>query len=138
MPSKAELSPRDLKKFLSDIVICHRVVKNPSSWIWRLVGTKVATVLGDVTGKTFDQTAPSGRATHWIESCDLVLDGGQPLRFLGRVRIKGREYLNAENFFVPLADDEGRPTFVMGMCRYFPRRADNEESWEDQIAPISF
>jgi hypothetical protein len=59
-----------------------------------------------------------------------------PLRFLGRVHLKDREYLDAENFFVPLANDEGRPIFVMGLCRYTPRRSENEESWENQIASI--
>jgi len=58
------------------------------------------------------------------------------MRFVGRVRLKGREYLDAENLFVPLANDEGQPTFVMGLCRYVPRRSECEESWENQIASI--
>ena len=64
------------------------------------------------------------------------MDGGQPLRFLGRVHLKDREYLDAENLFVPLANDEGQPTFVMGLCRYTPRHSENWESWENQIASI--
>ena len=65
------------------------------------------------------------------------LNGGRPLRFLGRVHLKGREYLDAENLFVPLVNDEGRPAFVMGLCRYTPRLSENEESWENHIAPIA-
>ena len=64
------------------------------------------------------------------------MDGGQPLRFVGRVHMEGKEYLNAENLFVPLADDNGAPTFVMGLCRYTPRHTESEESWESQIVPI--
>jgi hypothetical protein len=93
--------------------------------------------VGDVTGKTFEDSAPAGFAARWIECCDLVLDGGQPLRFLGRVHIKDREYLDAENFFLPLANNEGEPTFVMGLCRYTPRLYDNDQSWENSIASIS-
>jgi hypothetical protein len=59
------------------------------------------------------------------------------LRFLGRVHIKDHEYLDAENLFVPLANNEGQPTFVMGLCRYTPRYSMNEESWGNQIASIS-
>jgi hypothetical protein len=137
MPAKSEITPRDLKDFLRDIVVCHRVAENPSHYVWRLIGTKVAAVVGDVTGKTVEESAPSELSARWIECGDLILNGCQPLRFLGRVHIKDREYLDAENLFVPLANDEGRPTFVMGLCRYTPRLSENEESWEDHIASIS-
>jgi hypothetical protein len=136
MPIKSEISPRDLKGFLSNIVICHRVSKRPSSYIWRLVGSNVVQIVGHITGKTFEDSAPSENVARWIECCDLVLDGGQPMRFLGRVHLTGREYLGAENVFVPLANDEGQPTFVMGMCRYTPRHSDDEESWKLLIASI--
>jgi hypothetical protein len=81
MPAKSEISPRDLKNFLSNIVICHRVAESPSHYIWRLVGSNVAQVAGHVTGKTFEESAPSDNAARWIECCDLVLDGGQPMLF---------------------------------------------------------
>ena len=66
----------------------------------------------------------------------MIVDGGQPLRFLGRVQLPGRDYLDAENLFVPLANDNDVPTFVMGLCRYTPRQSDSEDSWENQIASI--
>jgi len=138
MPAKSELTPRDLKDFLGDIVVCHRVAENPSQYVWRLIGTKVAQIVGhNNTGKTFEECASSELTARWIECADLILNGGQPLRFLGRVNLKDREYLDAENLFVPLANDEGRPTFVMGLCRYTPRHSDNEESWENQISSIA-
>jgi hypothetical protein len=83
-----------------------------------------------------DETLPPEHLPRWIECGDLLLDGGQPLRFLGRVHINGREYLNAENLFVPLADDKGDPVYAMGLCHYTPRRTDTQESWENQIASI--
>jgi hypothetical protein len=136
MPAKSEITPRDLKDFLSHIAIVQRVAENPSQYVWRVIGTKVAAVTGHHTGKTLEETLPSELLPRWIECGDLVLDGGQPLRFLGQVHLNGREYLAAENLFVPLANDEGRPTFVMGLCRYTLRLSDNEESWEKQIASI--
>ena len=66
----------------------------------------------------------------------MLLDGGQPLRFLGRVHVKGREYLDAENLFVPLANDNGEPTYVLGQCRYTPRRSETEDIWENQMASL--
>jgi hypothetical protein len=136
MPAKSEITPRDLKDFLRDIVVCHRVAENPSHYVWRLIGTKAAEVTGHNTGKTLEESLPSEHLSRWIECGDLILDGGQPLRFLGRVHLNGREYLDAENLLVPLANDAGQPTFVMGLCRYTPRLSENEERWEDHIASI--
>jgi len=136
MPAKSEITPRDLKDFLRDIVVIHRVAENPSQYVWRLVGTKVAEVVGHNTGMTLEESAPPELSARWIECGDLILNGGQPLRFLGWVHLTGREYLDAENLFVPLANDEGRPTFVMGLCRYTPRLSEDEESWESHIASI--
>lgn len=138
MPAKSEMTPRDLKDFLRDIVVCQRVAENPSHYVWRVIGTKVGEVVGhNHTGKTFQESAPAELLARWTECADLILDGGQPLRFLGRVHLKDREYLDAENLFVPLVNDEGQATFAMGLCRYTPRHSQNEESWENHIASIS-
>jgi hypothetical protein len=136
MPARSEMTARDLKDFLRDLVVFQRDAVNPSHYVWRLIGTKITEITGPNTGKTFEETLPPDHIARWVECGDVILDGGQPMRFVGRVRLKGREYLDAENLFVPLANDEGRPTFVMGLCRYTPRRSENDESWENQIASI--
>ena len=137
MPARSEISPRDLKDFLRHIAVGHRVAENPSRYVWRVIGTKVAEIIGNNTGKTLEESLPPEHLRRWTECLDLILDGGLPLRFVGRVNFKDREYLAAENLLVPLANDEGRPTFVMGLCRYSPRHCENEESWEKQIGVIS-
>jgi hypothetical protein len=136
MPKRSEMTPRDLKDFLRDIGIFERIKENPSSYVIRLVGTGVTHVTGHVTGKTFEESVPPDLLPRWIESCDLMLDGGKPLRFLGRVHLNGHEYLDAEHLYVPLANDMGQPTYVMGLFRFTPRRSDHEESWANQIASI--
>lgn len=136
MPKRSEMTPRELKDFLRDIVIFERKSANPSRYSWRLIGTKVSEVAGHQTGKTFEESVPEEHLPRWIECGDLILDGGQPLRFLGRVHISGREYLGAENLFVPLANDNGEPAYVMGLCHYTPRRAEIDDDWENQIASI--
>ena len=44
-----------------------------------------------------------------MDSFDLILDSEQPWRFRGRVHLQGRDYLDAENLFVPLANDLSEP-----------------------------
>jgi hypothetical protein len=52
------------------------------------------------------------------------------------VHLQGRDYLHAENLFVPLSDENGEPAFVMGMCRYMPRTSNAQESWENELASM--
>ncbi|MCP5411355.1 MAG: PAS domain-containing protein [Alphaproteobacteria bacterium] len=136
MPTRTEISPRDIAKVLRNIVVLERVAKNPSSYIFRLIGTSLTDVAGHVTGKTFAETLPPNMLDRWLQCGDLVLDGGQPLRFLGRVHLQGREYLDAEHLYVPLANDNNEPTFIMGLCRYTPRQSESEEIWENELASL--
>ncbi len=136
MPARSEITPRDLKDFLRNLVVFQRDATNPSHYSWRVIGTGVTDILGHHTGKTFEESVPADLLSRWVECCDLILDGGKPLRFLGRVHLRGREYLDAEHLYVPLANDNNEPSFIMGLCRYTPRRSENDESWENQIASI--
>lgn len=137
MPRRSALTARDLKDVLRHILVLERISQNPSRYKFRLVGTGLHQLAGEWTGKLVEELVPPEHMPRWIECGDLVLNGGQPMRFIGRVHLKGKEYLNAENLYVPLANDNGEPTFVMGLCRYTPRRSENEESWESQAASIS-
>lgn len=136
MPARSEITARDLKDILRHILLFERVSQNPSRYKVRLLGTGLHDMAGELTGKMVEDIIPPEHLPRWIACGDLILDGGQPMRFLGRVHLEGREYLNAENLYVPLSNDNGEPTFVLGMCRYTPRRVDIEESWESQIAAI--
>jgi hypothetical protein len=136
MPRRSDFTPRDLKDVLRNIVMFERVEQLPSRYRWRLIGTNLTSMAGDNTGKMFEDTLSPDHVERWVQCYDMVLDGGQPLRFLGRVHLKGREYLDAENLFVPLSNDNDEPTFAMGLCRYTPRRSEDEVSWENQIASI--
>lgn len=136
MPRRSEMTLRDLKDFLRDIILWQREGLGPSRYTWRLVGTKAGEVVGHQTGKSFEESVPPEHLPRWVGCGDLILDGGKPMRFVGRVHLEGKEYLNAENLLVPLANDNDEPAFIMGLCRYSPRRTETYESWESQIASI--
>ena len=136
MPRRSDMTPRDLKDVLRNIVIFERVSQGPSRYRWRLIGTSLTNMAGDNTGKMLEETLPPEHMPRWVECFDLILDGGQPLRFLGRVHLQGREYLDAENLYVPLANDNDEPTYAMALCRYTPHRTEVEQTWENQIASI--
>lgn len=136
MPTRSEMTFRDLKDLLRNLLVFERVEQNPSRYKFRLFGTGLHSMTGELTGKMVDEVVPPEHLPRWVGCGDLILDGGRPMRFVGRVHLEGKEYLNAENLFVPLANDQGEPTFIMGLCRYTPRRSEAEESWEEQIASI--
>ena len=46
MPARSDMTARVLKEFLPRVAMKERVETNPSRYLWRLVGTKVAEVLG--------------------------------------------------------------------------------------------
>ncbi len=136
MPARSQMTPRDFKDVLRNIVVFERIAQNPSCYTFRLIGSSLTEIAGHVTGMTFEESVPPQLVPRWNECCDLVLDGGQPLRFVGRVHFSGREYLDAEHLYLPLANDNDVPSYIMGLCRYTPRSSDTEESWENQIASI--
>ena len=136
MPARSDMTARDLKDFLRDIVLFRRESKNPSRYTWRLVGTGLTEVLGHHTGQSFDESVPPEHIARWTETCDLILESEKPLRLRGRVHIRGREYLDAENLYFPLADDSGEPIYVMGLCRYTPHTSDDDNHWENELASI--
>jgi hypothetical protein len=136
MPRRSEMTPRDLKNILRHLLVLERVRRNPSGYRWKLIGTGLTDMAGDNTGKMIEDTVPPEHLPRWHDCADLILEGGQPLRFRGQVHLKGREYLEAENLYVPLANDNDEPTYIMGLCRYTPRRFGEGESWENELASI--
>jgi len=136
MPRRSDITPRDLKDFLRDIVLAQRVGTNPSCYVWRIIGTGVTDVLGHNTGKTFDESVPPEHLARWIEIADLILASQQPLRLCGRVHIQGRDYLDAENLYMPLADGDDVPAYVLGLCHYTLHTIENENVWENEMVSI--
>jgi hypothetical protein len=136
MPRRSEMTARDLKDFLRDLLLVHRDSVNPSRYSWRLIGTSVTDVVGHHTGKTFDESMPPHHLERWVETMDMILESEQPWRLRGRVHVRGREYLDAENLYVPLANDNDQPAFVMGFCRYTPHISDDDNYWENELASI--
>ena len=137
MPRRSEMTARDLKDFLRNLLLVQRESVNPSRYVWRLIGTSTTEIVGHNTGKKLEETIPAERLPAWIETSDMILESGQPWRVRGRVHIQGREYLDAENLYLPLANDSDEPSFIMGLCCYTPHISDKEDYSEDEIAAIA-
>ena len=50
MPSRSDITPRDLKDILRNVLLFERVSQNPSHYRWRLIGTALTSILRVYTG----------------------------------------------------------------------------------------
>jgi hypothetical protein len=132
MPSRSQMTPRDLKPYLRNIFLVQREEEYPPRYRWRLIGTGLTDIVGSFTGKLLDDSVSPEHLERWNSVGDMILESEQPWRFLGRVHIKGREYLNAEHLYMPLSDDNDIPRFVMALCRFTPRFQDNVQLSEEE------
>jgi len=120
MAFRHSMTPRVLKGFLPRVVINERTRSHPPRYKWRLMGTQIAEVLGERTGKFIDEYAPPRQAARWNANLDLVMRVQRPLRFHGRVLVNGKTYLASELLFLPLADDAREARFALGFGHYGP------------------
>ncbi|HEX3674258.1 MAG TPA: PAS domain-containing protein [Rhizomicrobium sp.] len=128
IPARADMTARVLKTFLPNIALKERVATNPSCYRWRLVGTRVAQIIGERTGKLAEEDASPRLIARGIANCDLTLETCAPLRFVGRVLAKDKDFMASEALYLPLADEEGVARFVMGFGYYSAAR-----SWRETL-----
>lgn len=118
MPSRRDLDARTLKTFLPQIAIMDAVGDGPTRrYRFRLMGTTVADLLGDHTGKFIDEAVVSPFRERWSAIMDATLAAGAPLRFFGRVEYNDLSYLAMELLLAPLRDDGADFILFVGYAR---------------------
>lgn len=125
-PARNQMTPRRLKPYLPRLVISERVEKSPPRYRFRLMGMRIVEVLGERTGKYFDEDATPRQYDRWAASHDVVLAHRQPLRLIGHAALDAQNHLFSEILLMPLNDDAGDTRFVMGFAHYSPDRG----AWE--------
>ncbi len=113
IPQRDRLSARVLKAHLAQIAIFERASAEPLRYRVRLMGTKLAQMLGDMQGKCLEDVTAPETAERWHAVLELVLAEKRPLRFFNRVAYIGREHLQAESFGAPLAESGGAIPMVL-------------------------
>jgi hypothetical protein len=118
MPSRHDLGARALKAFLPNVVIVDAVGDRPARrHRFRLQGTALTELLGDHTGKFFDEAVVSPFRERWSAMMDATLDGGAPLRFFGRLEFDAQDYLSMELLLAPLSDEGAKAVLLVGYAR---------------------
>ena len=111
IPPRKNFTPRIVRAFVGNVVVFERL--EPSSYLIRLMGTRVAGVLGEMQGETIEEALPSDIVRRWTLALDEVLLTRRPSRMVSTVSFDNLDYLEAEIFLAPLLDDKGQPTMVL-------------------------
>lgn len=131
IPKRADFTPRVLKHCLPHVAIYERTIcaKMGPRYRVRVMGTRFANAMGDLTGKFIDEAIPPQFLPRWYAALDAVLDARVPLRFLSRSDTMDKKFLLGEFFEAPLLSEDGEADLVLAAGFHTPMR-----SWEEVIA----
>jgi len=104
MPSRADMSARAMKPFLRQMSIVERVATEKGArYRVRLHGSKLASYLGDKTGRYLEEVMPPGTAASYAAVYDTMLKLLVPLRLVINYESPKIDYLSGESLIAPLA-----------------------------------
>lgn len=114
IPRKASLSPRSMKHFLGHVAIFEKTPNGP--YRIRLMGTHLASVVGEMQGQGITETLPAETAQRWTHALDAVIASRRPRRIVSHLAVGRLEYLEAEILVAPLLNENDQVTMVLGVA----------------------
>jgi hypothetical protein len=120
LPARRDLSVQILKPFLPNLSILSIVAHKGESRRFRhsYVGTEIAHHFGEITGLCFEDFLPAELLPRSLAFIEAVAEARRPLRIVTQFRFAPVNYLYAEIFAAPLADDGITPDRLMSVS-YF-------------------
>ncbi|MBI3700187.1 MAG: PAS domain-containing protein [Afipia sp.] len=120
LPSRTDLSFQALKPFLPNLAVLKIVASEDGRRCFRhsYVGTEIAHRFGEITGLCFEDFLPPELLPRTLAFIETVVEIRRPLRIVTRFRLKPVDYLYAEIFVVPLADDGITPDRLISVSHF--------------------
>lgn len=115
IPARGAFTPRSVKSFVGSLAIFER---RPDDFLIRLMGSRISSVIGEMQGRMLAEALPPDAAFNWMRELDAVLASGKPRRVIKTVNFNNLNYLEAEVFIAPLADDQGNVTMVFSVAAF--------------------
>lgn len=128
IPFRREMTLRLLHPFSKMMVQHERVdgVAGTRRYRVRLVGSHAAQVIGEVSGKFYDEFLPGKYVAMWNAMSDAVLALGAPLRLLIRADELDKSFLFGEFFGAPLMAEDGAVNLILSVGHFTA-----DLRWED-------
>ncbi|HSM95971.1 MAG TPA: PAS domain-containing protein [Rhizomicrobium sp.] len=118
-PRRKDFTPGLLRAYLPNVAIYESIeAEGRRRWRARVMGTRFNEVLGDFTGRFFDDVMPPHIARRWHATPDAALAAGAPLRFVSRLETANRGYITGEYLVAPLLGDDAEANTVLS-CGFF-------------------
>ena len=121
LPTRADIDPADLSFLLPNLFMMDVNMGEDARnrFRFRLFGTELARVHGrDRTGKTFHETLEEEPADGSVTWATRLVNERIPLFVGGRVRYLRKEWLKFENAMLPLQNDGGEVSMILGATLY--------------------
>jgi hypothetical protein len=117
LPQRSDFNARTLKSVLPNVVILDRIDDNGKSrYRIRVMGTTIAELLGDFTGKFLDEAVVDPFAQRWFAMLEATNKAGCPLRFFGRVQYGRQDYIAIDMMLAPLGSRAGHADAVLAIA----------------------
>jgi hypothetical protein len=114
IPSRHDFGAHVLKAYLPTVAIVEAVDEsNTRRYRFRLMGTAIADLLGDHTGKFIDEAVVSPFRERWSAAMGAALAAGAPLRLFGRVEYNNLNFLSMELLLAPMRDDLAQSILIV-------------------------
>ena len=119
VPTRDAFDLRSLRSAARNVSIVERVSEdNAQRYRFRLVGSALAQIFGEITGRGLDEVIPPWLLTSWLAGYDLVLACAIPVRFQGWLRIPGADMLKAESFCAPMRGAGPEANMILGASSF--------------------
>ena len=114
MPSRADLDPVDMRRFLANVGLLeiHEAPDAARRFRARLAGTEIEAIFGPITGRFLDEALPPGPAARLAFLAEAVIAAARPVRFSTRIAHKEQNFVETEAVWAPLSDDGARMTML--------------------------
>lgn len=116
-PARADIDPLDIPQLLANVFLIDVVAGNPRRFRFRLVGTRITELEGEMTNRFLDEFVPGAAGTAMARHYEDASQGRIYVRH-ETLHWRQREYVNYEVLLLPLSSDGQTIDMLFGLARY--------------------
>lgn len=116
-PSRADIDPLDIPRLLPGVFLVEVTSGPPWRFRFRLVGTRITELEGELTNRFLDEFIPGSPGTPMTRHYEETAQGRISLRH-ETLYWRGREHVNYDVLLLPLSSDGKAIDMLFGFARY--------------------
>jgi hypothetical protein len=117
MASRTDIDPLDIPALLANVFLIDVVPGKPRRFRFRLVGTRITELEGEMTNRFLDEFVPGAAGTAMARHYEDTLRGHIYMRH-ETLHWRKREYVNYDVLLLPLSRDGQTVDMLFGLARY--------------------